>query len=126
VHAEGRGWIVFANDVLIPAGSAAMLAIAGGATGDTLARPLGALRDALAKLEAQLARGGGPVFLGRDFSLVDASVTEVVTAKDAPLAGVPARAASPRKGRAGDLLRSLAPQGRNRVGAEGWDQRPRG
>jgi glutathione S-transferase len=72
-RAEGRGWIVFANDVLMPAGGAAMLAIAGGATGDALARPLGALRDALGKLEAQLARGGGPFFLGRDFSLVDAS-----------------------------------------------------
>ena len=72
-RAEGRGWIVFANDVLMPAGSAAMLAIAGGATGDALARPLGALRDALGKLEAQLARREGTFFLGRDFSLVDAS-----------------------------------------------------
>jgi glutathione S-transferase len=72
-RADGRGWIVFANDVLMPAGSAAMLAIAGGATGDALAKPLGALRDALGKLEAQLARTGGPFFLGRDFSLVDAS-----------------------------------------------------
>ncbi len=72
-RAEGRGWIVFANDVLMPAGSAAMLAIAGDATGDALAKPLGALRDALGKLEQQLARGGGSFFLGRDFSLVDAS-----------------------------------------------------
>jgi glutathione S-transferase len=60
-------------DVLMPAGGAAMLAIAGGATRDALAKPLGALRDALGKLEQQLARGGGPFFLGRDFSLVDAS-----------------------------------------------------
>ena len=72
-RAEGRGWIVFANDVVMPAGGAAMLAIAGGAKGDALAEPLGALRDALAKLERQLARGAGPFFLGRDFSLVDAS-----------------------------------------------------
>ena len=72
-RAEGRGWIVFANDVVMPAGGAAMLAIAGGATGDALARPLAALRDALGKLERQLARGGGPYFLGKDFSLVDAS-----------------------------------------------------
>ena len=72
-RAEGRGWIVFANDVLMPAGSAAMLALAGSATGDDLAKPLGALRDALWKLERQLARGGGPFFLGRSFSLVDAS-----------------------------------------------------
>jgi glutathione S-transferase len=73
VRAEARGWIVFSNDVLMPAGSAAMLAMAGGASRDALARPLGALRDALEKLEMQVARGGGPFFLGRDFSLVDAS-----------------------------------------------------
>jgi glutathione S-transferase len=72
-RAEGRGWIVFANDVLMPAGSAATLAIAGGSQGEALLRPLGALRDAFGKLERQLARGSGPYFLGRDFSLVDAS-----------------------------------------------------
>src|SRR5512141_137086 len=38
-RAEARGWIVFANDVLMPAGGAAMLAVAGGARGDALARP---------------------------------------------------------------------------------------
>lgn len=72
-RAEGRGWIVFANDVLAPATSAAMLALAGGAAGDALAKKLGTLRAALGKLEAQLARGGGPFFLGERFSLVDAS-----------------------------------------------------
>jgi glutathione S-transferase len=72
-RAEGRGWIVFANDVVMPAGGAAMLAIAGAATGDALAGPLGKLRDALGKLDAKLARGGGPFFLGPTFSLVDAS-----------------------------------------------------
>jgi glutathione S-transferase len=72
-RAEGRGWIVFANDVVMPAGGAAMLAIAGGATGDALGKPVAALRDALGKLERQLAQRGGPFFLGRDFSLVDAS-----------------------------------------------------
>jgi len=72
-RAEGRGWIVFANDVLMPAGGAVMLAVAGGAVDDAVAKPLGALRDAFGKLERQLARGGGPFFLGRDFSLVDAS-----------------------------------------------------
>ncbi len=71
-RAEGRGWIVFANDVVMPAGSAAMLAIAGGAKGDALAKPLGAVRDAFGKLEQKLAHGG-PFFLGREFSLVDAS-----------------------------------------------------
>jgi glutathione S-transferase len=72
-RAEGRGWIVFANDVVMPAGGAAMLAVAGGARGEALAKPLAALRDALGKLEGQLARGGGPFFLGKSFSLVDAS-----------------------------------------------------
>jgi glutathione S-transferase len=72
-RAEARGWIVFSNDVLMPAGAAAMLAIAGGAADDALASPLGALRDVLGKLEAQLARSGGPFFLGPDFSLVDAT-----------------------------------------------------
>jgi len=72
-RAEARGWIVFANDAVMPAGSAAMLAIAGGESGDALATPLGKLRDALGKLEDQLARGPGPFFLGRDFSLVDAT-----------------------------------------------------
>src|SRR5512141_1835915 len=35
-RAEARGWIVFSNDVVMPAGGAAMLAIAGGARGDAL------------------------------------------------------------------------------------------
>jgi glutathione S-transferase len=77
-RAEGRGWIVFANDVVMPASGAAMLAIAGGARGEGLSRPLGALRDALGKLERQLARGGGPFFLGRSFSLVDATYAPFV------------------------------------------------
>jgi glutathione S-transferase len=72
-RAQARGWIVFSNDVVMPAGGAAMLAIAGGASGDALAKPVDPLRDALGKLETQLAGGGGPYFLGRDFSLVDAS-----------------------------------------------------
>jgi glutathione S-transferase len=71
-RAEARGWIVFANDVVMPAGGAAMLAIAGGARGDALEKPLGNLRGALAKLEEKLAQGG-PFFLRRAFSLVDAT-----------------------------------------------------
>jgi glutathione S-transferase len=71
-RAEARGWIVFANDVVMPAGSAAMLALAGGAKDEALARPLDALRDALDKLEQKLTPAG-PFFLGRRFSLVDAS-----------------------------------------------------
>ncbi|HET9599072.1 MAG TPA: glutathione S-transferase family protein [Anaeromyxobacteraceae bacterium] len=72
-RAEGRGWIVFANDVLMPQSYAATLALAGGAAGDARSKPLAALRDALGKLERQLSRGGGPFFLGDRFSLVDAT-----------------------------------------------------
>src|ERR671935_273582 len=72
-RAEARAWIVFANDVVMPASAAGMTALAGGFTGDALARPLAALRDAFAKLEAQIARGGGPFFLESDFTLVDAA-----------------------------------------------------
>jgi glutathione S-transferase len=49
-----------------------MLALAGGAEGEALSRPLAALRDGLVKVEAQLGRGAGPFFLGERFSLVDA------------------------------------------------------
>jgi glutathione S-transferase len=72
-RAEARGWIVFANDVVMPASFAAMLARAGGAGGSELARPLGTIRDALGKVEAQAARGGGPFFAGDAFTLVDAA-----------------------------------------------------
>jgi glutathione S-transferase len=71
-RAEARGWIVFANDVVMPASGGATLALAGGSTGDALLKPLAALRDALAKLERQVARGGGPFFLGPAFTLADA------------------------------------------------------
>jgi len=72
-RAEARAWIVFANDVVMPASFAAMVALAGETAGDALARPLAELRDAFGKLEAQARRGGGPFFLGRAFTLVDAA-----------------------------------------------------
>jgi glutathione S-transferase len=72
-RAEARSWIVYANDALGPASYQAMLALAGGARGDALARPLAAVADALDRLEAQLARSGGPFFLGPAFTLVDAA-----------------------------------------------------
>jgi glutathione S-transferase len=72
-RAEARSWIVFANDALGPASYQAMLALAGAAGGDALARPLAAVGDALDKVEAQVARGGGPFFLGSAFTLVDAA-----------------------------------------------------
>jgi glutathione S-transferase len=72
-RAEARGWIVFCNDAVMPSGSKAMLALASGQTGEALAQPLAALRDAFGKLEARLGRGGGPFFLDRQFTLVDAA-----------------------------------------------------
>jgi glutathione S-transferase len=72
-RAEARGWIVFANDVVFPASFAAMLALAGGAADDAREGPLATLRDALGKLEAQVARGGGPFLGGAAFTLVDAA-----------------------------------------------------
>ncbi len=71
-RAEARGWIVFANDVMMPAGFAAMLALAGGPAGAEIERPLATIRDALGKLEVQAARGG-PFFAGSAFTLVDAA-----------------------------------------------------
>lgn len=72
-RAEARSWIVFANDAIMPAGHAAMLALAGGQGGAGLEGRLAALRDAFGKLEEQVARGGGPYFAGGRFSLVDAA-----------------------------------------------------
>jgi glutathione S-transferase len=72
-RAAARGWIVFANDAVFPVSYAAVVALAGGLSGDALARPLGELAAALGKLEAQVARSGGPWFGGSDFSLVDAA-----------------------------------------------------
>jgi len=72
-RAEARGWIVFCNDVVMPAGSAAMLAVAGRGASDALDKALAQLRDAFGKLERKLVQTGGPYFLGKDFSLADAS-----------------------------------------------------
>jgi glutathione S-transferase len=72
-RAAARGWTVFANDAVFPASHAAALALSGGLGGDGLARPLGELKAAFGKLEAQLAFAGGPFFGGAAFSLVDAA-----------------------------------------------------
>jgi len=72
-RAESRAWIVFANDVVMPASFAAMVALAGGAAVDVLEPLLAAVQAALVKLETQVARGGGPHFAGPEFSLVDAA-----------------------------------------------------
>lgn len=72
-RAEARSWIVFANDVIMAAGHEAMLALAAPGDGAALEGRLAALGDAFAKLEAQVARGGGPFFAGARFSLADAA-----------------------------------------------------
>jgi glutathione S-transferase len=72
-RAEARGWIVFCNDALMPPGGRAMLALAAGRGGEALSRPLGEIRDAFGKLEAALGGSGGPYFLGKRFTLVDAA-----------------------------------------------------
>jgi glutathione S-transferase len=72
-RAEARAWIVFANDSVMPASYSALLALAGGTGGDALARPLATIRDALGKLERQVAQAGGPFFAGAPFTLVDAA-----------------------------------------------------
>jgi glutathione S-transferase len=72
-RAEARGWIVFANDALMPQSFAAMLAIAGGDDGEARSRPLASVAEAGGKLEAHLARGAGPFFAGERFTLVDAA-----------------------------------------------------
>jgi glutathione S-transferase len=71
--AEARAWIVFANDVLFAGSVPALTALAGGFQGDALAKPLGAIRDGLGKLEPQVKRAGGPYFQGKAFGLVDAA-----------------------------------------------------
>jgi glutathione S-transferase len=72
-RAEARSWIVFANEAVMPPAFDAMIALAGAFGGDALSRPLAAVEEALSKLEAQVARGGGPYFAGGSFTLVDAA-----------------------------------------------------
>ncbi|MFL5360627.1 MAG: glutathione S-transferase family protein [Myxococcales bacterium] len=72
-RAEARSWIAFANDAVMPASYRASLAFVGGAPDDERTRLVGEVAAALAKLDAEVAKRGGPYFLGRDFSLVDAA-----------------------------------------------------
>jgi glutathione S-transferase len=72
-RAEARAWIVFANDEVMPASYAAMVGLAGGDALEPLPAPLVRMREALGKLEAQVAHGGGPWFTGPRFTLVDAA-----------------------------------------------------
>ncbi len=72
-RAEARGWIVFANDVVMSAAHGAVGALATGRDRADVEGRLATLREALAKLDQQVARGGGPFFAGARFSLVDAA-----------------------------------------------------
>jgi glutathione S-transferase len=73
-RAEARAWVVFANDALMAHSLPALLALAGGRTGEPLQAALAPLRAALKRLEDRLAGRAGPFFLGPSFSLVDAAV----------------------------------------------------
>lgn len=79
-RAEARGWIVFANDALMPAGHRAMQALAGGLAegkpakeSSTLDQARSALHAAFETLERGIERRGGRFFLGDAFTLVDAA-----------------------------------------------------
>ena len=72
-RAEARGWIVYANEVVMPASHSAALALSTPDAGSAPEKSLTALQEALAKLEAQVSRGGGPFFSGGRFSLADAA-----------------------------------------------------
>jgi glutathione S-transferase len=92
-RAEARSWIVFANDVVMPAGYAAMLALAGAQDRAAPEDRLAPLREALGKLDAQVARGGGPYFAGAGFSLVDAAYAPFLRRwRDAEGWGIPGSA----------------------------------
>ena len=76
-RAEARGWIVFANDAVMPAGHRAMLAMAQatGSDTETAARTaaLVPVRAAFETLERHLDRRGAKFFLGDSLGLVDAA-----------------------------------------------------
>jgi glutathione S-transferase len=72
-RAEARGWIVFANDALMPAGHRAMQALAGPPPDGAGDQARAALGGAFEILERRLDQGGGSFFLGHDFGLVDAA-----------------------------------------------------
>ena len=69
-RAEARGWIVFLNDTLMPAGFKAQVAMAAGKR-EEAEKLLPAVRDALGKLDKLLEEKKGPHILGDIFTLVD-------------------------------------------------------
>ncbi|HTT71075.1 MAG TPA: glutathione S-transferase family protein [Anaeromyxobacteraceae bacterium] len=77
-RAEARGWIVFANEAIMPSAAKVQQALATGEEGEALERPRAALAEALGKVEAHLARSGGPFFMGQPFTLVDAALAPFV------------------------------------------------
>jgi glutathione S-transferase len=74
-RAQARGWIVFANDALMPAGHQAMkaLAEARGGQSPTLAESLAPLRRSFETLEGVFAQRESRFFLGDQLGLVDAA-----------------------------------------------------
>jgi len=74
-RAQARGWIVFANDAIGPAGHQAMKALAEvpGGPGPNLAESMAPLRSAFETLEKVLAQREGRFFLGDRLGLVDAA-----------------------------------------------------
>lgn len=68
-----HAWIVFCNDAVMPASYRALLALAGGRQGPAREVPLSELRAALARAETEVAKRGGPWFLGGQLTLVDAA-----------------------------------------------------
>jgi glutathione S-transferase len=79
-RAVARGWIVFANDALMPAGHRAMQALAEAlpeaearGEGSNRDQAIAALRTCFETLEHFFERREGRFFLGNDFDLVDAA-----------------------------------------------------
>lgn len=72
-RAEARAWIVYCNDAVMPASYRSLLALAGEKSGEALEKPLAELSLALSRAEAEVARRGGPWFLGKQLTLVDAA-----------------------------------------------------
>jgi glutathione S-transferase len=67
-RADARAWIVFCNDTLMLLSLKAQMALSAAKTGTVDLEPL---RAALGKVETELARRGGPFFLGRNFTLAE-------------------------------------------------------
>lgn len=68
LRGQARAWIVFANDVVMPAWSRTLFA----RSPEDLEKATADLREALVKVDGELQRHGKAYFFGDDFGLVDA------------------------------------------------------